>query len=86
MVVLERVGGGKYSCPLLSKLSSHNNGDTAVSRAGSRSGLDHDTERMLDCPHHLQRHPDDHLLSQLFISQTSVAVMTPSGAQVRPAI
>lgn len=84
MVVLERGGGsgGKYSCPLLGKLSSQNGAGISVSRAE----LDHDRERMLDCPHHLQRHPDDHLLSQLFISQTSVAVMTPSGAQVRPAI
>ena len=81
MVGLERGGGGKYSCPLLTQLSSHSNGD--ITRAGSRNALDH--ERMLDCPHQRHCHPDnDHLLSQLFISQTSVAVMTPGGQQVRP--
>ena len=80
----------RYSCPLLSKIV--HNGDRVERETGSQTGL-HSHPRTLrmeaECPHshqllqsreHLGIH-DEALLSQLFITQTSVAVMTSPGSQ-----
>ena len=66
MVLFERVGG-KYSCPLFGELSTN------------EPSVDHAEDKMLvtQCPHH----HDDHLLNQLFITQTSVSVMASPGQQ-----
>ena len=80
----------RYSCPLLSKIVHNGDGAERENR-GQSCGL-HSHPRTLrmeaDCPHsHQLRQTREHgihdeaLLSQLFITQTSVAVMTSPGSQ-----
>ena len=91
MVGLEFDTSNKYSCPLLSSFVINGDKlEDAEEGAGkigyTKPHIASVDVNMEECPHqHHQLHPhtnsrdhihDDHLLSQLFITQTSVAVMT----------
>ena len=90
MVGLEFDTSNKYSCPLLRSFVANGDKLEDAEEGGGKLGYPHPhciasvDLNMDECPHqHRQVHPhsrdhvhDDHLLSQLFITQTSVAVMT----------